>query len=197
MLESGLGAGAASMTGNDDVVGVGLGDARGDGADAATGDELDADGGARVGALEIPDELREIFDGVDVVVRRRGDELHARLRVTQAGDEFRDLVAGKLSAFAGLGALRDFDFEFFGVSEVLGGDAEACAGNLLDLVVEQRRRAVDGSVDGGSSPPSPVLERAPSMFMASVMVWCASGESEPNDMALATKVRVMVSAGAI
>ncbi len=29
------------------------------------------------------------------------------------------------------------------------------------------------------------------------MVWCASGESEPKDMALATKVRVMVSGAAI
>jgi hypothetical protein len=73
--------------------------------------------------------------------------LHARLRVPQAGDEFRDLVPGKLTAFSGFGALRDFDFEFFSVSEVLGGNAEACAGYLLDLVVEQRGRTVDGGVD--------------------------------------------------
>ena len=37
-------AGAAGVAGDDDVVGVGLGDARGDGADAAAGNELDADG---------------------------------------------------------------------------------------------------------------------------------------------------------
>ena len=75
--------------------------------------------------------------------------MHARLRVTQAGDEFRDLVAGKLAAFAGLGALGDFDFEFFSVGQILGRNAEARAGHLLDLVVEQRGCTVDGSVDGG------------------------------------------------
>ncbi len=148
MLEKRRGAGAARVAGDDDVIGVGLGNACGDGADAASGDELDSDSSAGVGALEIPDELREIFDGVDVVVRRRRDELHAGLRVAQASDEFGDLVAGELSTFAGLGALGDFDFEFFGVREVLCRNAEARAGNLLDLVVEQRRRTIDGHVNG-------------------------------------------------
>ena len=56
------GAGAASVAGNDDVVSVGLGNACGDGADAAAGDKLDADCSARIGTLEIPYELRQIFD---------------------------------------------------------------------------------------------------------------------------------------
>ena len=76
------------------------------------------------------------------------DELHAGLRVAQARDELSDFVAGQLAAFAGLGALRDLDFQFFGVGEVFSGNAEARAGHLLDLVIEQRRRAVDGRVDG-------------------------------------------------
>ena len=46
MLESG-GSRAAGVAGDDDVVRVGLGDAGGDSAHAAAGDELDADGGAR------------------------------------------------------------------------------------------------------------------------------------------------------
>ena len=105
--------------------------------------------GARVDALQIPDELREVFDGIDVVVRRRRDELHAGLRVTQARDQFGDLVAGKLAAFAGLGALGDLDFQLFSVNQVFGGDAEARAGHLLDLVVQQRGRAIDRRIDGG------------------------------------------------
>ena len=91
-----------------------------------------------IDALQVVDELREIFDGVDVVVRRRADEQDAGLRVAQTGDQAGDLVAGKLAALAGLGALRDFDLDLFGVGEVLGGDAEAAGGDLLDLVVEQR-----------------------------------------------------------
>ena len=127
------------MAGDDDVVGVGLGDSGGDSADAELGDQLDADGGAGIDALEVVDELRQIFDGVDVVVRRRRDELHAGLGMAQACDELGDLVAGELAAFAGLRALGDLDLDLFGVHQVFGGDAEAARGNLLDLVVEQVR----------------------------------------------------------
>ena len=105
-----------------------------------------------IDALEVVDELRQIFDGVDVVVRRRADELHAGLRVAQARDQLRDLVAGELTAFAGLRALRDLDLDLFGMHQVFGGDAEAAGGDLLDLVVEQvrrRRRAVEIDVDVG------------------------------------------------
>ena len=35
----------------------------------------------RIDVLQIEDELREIFDRVDVVVRRRRDQRHARRRV--------------------------------------------------------------------------------------------------------------------
>ncbi len=75
-------------------------------------------------------------------MRRRTDERNTGLCVTQARDEFADLVSGKLAAFAGLGALGDFDFQLFGVNQVLGGYAEASGGDLLDLVVEQRDNAV-------------------------------------------------------
>ena len=67
----------------------------------------------------------------------------------QARDKLSDFVAGKLATFTRLGALRDFDFQFFSVGEILGCDAESRAGNLLDLVVEQRRNTVDGRVNGG------------------------------------------------
>ena len=63
---------------------VALDDAGRHDADAVLGDELDADARARVGALEIVDELRQVLDGVDVVVRRRRDQAHARRRVTRA-----------------------------------------------------------------------------------------------------------------
>src|SRR5215472_18038977 len=143
------GARAACVSCDDDVICVGLCNTRGDGSDAATGDEFDAYGSARVGALQIPDELREIFNRIDVVVRRRRDELHPRLRVAEACDQLSYLVARKLAALAWLGALRDFDFEFFGVREILGRNTEACAGYLVNLVVEQGWCTVHGSVDSG------------------------------------------------
>ena len=54
--------------------------------------------------------------------------------MADARDVFGDFARGKLAAFAGLGALRHFDFEFFGVDEVIRGDAEAAGGDLLDFV---------------------------------------------------------------
>ena len=70
-------AGAAGVAGDEHDVGVRLGDARGDRADADFGDQLDGDARLRVDVLQVVDELRQIFDGIDVVVRRRRDEADA------------------------------------------------------------------------------------------------------------------------
>ena len=89
----GGGARAAVHAGDHDVVGARLGDARGDRADARERDELDADLGRRVGAAQVVDQLREVLDRVDVVVRRRRDQADAGRRVAQARDLDVDLVA--------------------------------------------------------------------------------------------------------
>ena len=47
----------------------------------------------RVGVLQVEDQLREIFDRVDVVMRRRRDQADARRRVPHLGDPRIDLVA--------------------------------------------------------------------------------------------------------
>ena len=71
---SGDGAGAAVVAGDEHDVGVRLANAGGDGADADLGDELDVDPGLGVGVLEVVDQLGEVLDRVDVVVRRRADQ---------------------------------------------------------------------------------------------------------------------------
>ena len=83
--------------------------------DAAFGDEFDADPRVRVGVFEVKDQLRQVFNRINVVVRRRRNQRHARRRVAGAGDDLIDLVAGKLAAFAGLGSLRDLDLELVGI----------------------------------------------------------------------------------
>ena len=134
----------AVVTGDEDHVGVRLRDARRDGADAALAHELHADARLRVHVLQIEDELREILDRIDVVVRRRRDERHARRRVTDAGDFARHFVPGELAALAGLRALRHLDLQLVGVDEVVRRHAEARARDLLDrapLRVAVRERA--------------------------------------------------------
>ena len=80
VLDRGLrrGAGAAVVARDEHDVGMRLGDAGGDGAHADLGDELDADARLAVGVLEVVDQLREILDRIDVVVRRRRDQADAR-----------------------------------------------------------------------------------------------------------------------
>jgi hypothetical protein len=65
-------------------------------------------------------------------MRRRRNQRHAGRRVAQLGDLRRDFVAGQLAAFAGLGALRDFDLQLFRIGQVVGSHAEAGTGDLLD-----------------------------------------------------------------
>ena len=79
VLDAGLrrGAGAAVIAADEHHVGMGLGHAGGDGADADFGDQLDADAGVMVGVFQVVDQLGQVFDRVNVVVRRRGDQADA------------------------------------------------------------------------------------------------------------------------
>ena len=91
---------------------------------------------------EVEDELREVLDRVDVVVRRRRDQRDAGLGVPEPRDLLAHLRGRELTALAGLRALRDLDLELVREGEVLGRDAEAAGGDLLDarvsLVAEAR-----------------------------------------------------------
>src|SRR5207249_757784 len=74
-----------------------------------SGDELHVHARLGVGVLQVVDELLDVLDRVDVVVRWWRDELDARGREADLGDPGIDLAAGELAALAGLGALRHLD----------------------------------------------------------------------------------------
>src|SRR5260221_5578481 len=140
-------AGAAFKAGDGHVVGARLGDVRGDVADADRRYQLYRDARALVDILEVEDELREILDRIDVVVRRRRNEPDARCRVPHGRDLAVDLVPRQLPTFAGLGALRDLDLQFIRIDEIFGRPAEAARRYLLDrgthgIAVGQRLEAV-------------------------------------------------------
>ena len=128
----GAGAGAAVVAGDEDDIAVGLGDAGGHGAEADLGHELHADPRPGVGVLEVVDELGEVFDRVDVVVRRRADEGDSGGGEADLGDPGPDLVAGQLPPLAGLGPLGHLDLDLVGIDQIVAGDAEAAGGDLLD-----------------------------------------------------------------
>ena len=87
------GARAAVVAGDQHDVGLRLADPGRNGADPDLGDELDVHARRRVGVLEVVDQLLEILDRVDVVVRRRADQADARRRVPGLGDPRVHLVA--------------------------------------------------------------------------------------------------------
>ena len=139
-------AGAAVVAADQHDVGVRLRDAGGDRADADFGDQLHADARAAIRVLQIVDQLGQILDRVDVVMRRRRNEADACGRVPRLRDPRIHLRAGQLAAFAGLRALRHLDLDLVRADQVLARDAEATGGDLLDrgvlrVAVRQRARS--------------------------------------------------------
>jgi hypothetical protein len=62
---------AAVVAADGDEIGVGLGDARRHRTDAGLGHQLHRHQRLRIDLLQIEDQLRQVLDGVDVVMRRR------------------------------------------------------------------------------------------------------------------------------
>src|ERR1700704_6435683 len=99
------------MAGQVDVGCSGLGDTGRDRPHAARRDELDPDPGGRVDRPEVGDELGEVLDRVDVVMRWRADVAHPGLPAAQRGDPGGRLLRGQLTTLAGLAALGGLDLE--------------------------------------------------------------------------------------
>src|SRR5690606_17160217 len=123
---------AAVVPADEDDVRLALRHARGDGADADLRHQLHADARAGVGVLQVVDELRQVLDRIDVVVRGRRDQADVGRRVARLGDPGVDLLGRELAAFAGLGALRHLDLDLVGAREVADCHAETARGHLLD-----------------------------------------------------------------
>ena len=68
------GTGAALEPRDRHMIGPRLGHPGGNRADADFGNQFDRDTGARVGVLQVVDQLRQIFDRIDIVMRRRRDQ---------------------------------------------------------------------------------------------------------------------------
>ena len=152
--DRGLGARArAAVVARDEHhVGLALRHARRHGPHAHLGHELHAHAGMVVGVLEVVDQLGEILDRVDVVVRWRRDQPHARCAVPNPRDLAVHLVAGELASLAGLRALGHLDLQFLGMHEIGARHAEAAAGHLLDLRVLAVAVGLELVADGVFAP---------------------------------------------
>src|SRR6266550_787438 len=105
------GTGAAIVTRDEHDVGMRLRDAGSDRAHPAFSHELHVNPRAWIRVLQVVNELCEILDRIDVMVRRWRNEPDSRRRVAHLRDPRIHLVSGQLAALAGLGALRHLDLQ--------------------------------------------------------------------------------------
>ena len=82
-------------------------------------------------------QLRQIFDRINIVVRRRADQADARHAVAQLADVVAYLAAGQLATLAWLGTLRHFDLNLVGRYKVFRRHPKAARGYLLDLAAQR------------------------------------------------------------
>ncbi|GCL89452.1 hypothetical protein ExPCM15_01442 [Escherichia coli] len=66
------------------------------------------------------------------MVRRRGDQRHARHRIAQFGNVRSDFITRQLTAFSRLRALGDFNLNDVGIDQIRRSNAEATGRHLLD-----------------------------------------------------------------
>ena len=136
-------AGSAVIAGDQNHLGARFGHACGDSPDAGFRHQLHRDPGIFIGIFQIIDELRQILDGIDVMVRRRRDQAHAGRGMSGLRDPGVYLPCRQMSALSGLRALSHFDLDLGGADQIPAGHTEPAAGHLFDgraAVVFRSRR---------------------------------------------------------
>src|SRR6185295_3058657 len=139
---------ATIMAGYGHVIGFRLGHTGCNRAHPILGNQFDADGSAGVRVLQVMNQLREIFDRIDIVMRWRRNQADSGNREAQLRDVFGNLVPRQLPAFTRLGALCHLDLDLVRAIEILCGHPEAARCDLFDLgaqgiALEQRDIALD------------------------------------------------------
>ncbi len=94
--------------------------------------QLDADAGVWRHVLQVMDELRQVFDRINIVVGRGRNQSHTRHAVAQLANVIRHLATRQLAALTGLGALRHLDLDLVGRRQILGCHTEAARRHLFD-----------------------------------------------------------------
>ena len=146
------------MTGDQHHVGVRFGHTCRNSPDSDCADQLHVYPRTIVCASEVVDQLGEILDRIDVVVRGRRNEPDPRRRVPGFRDPRVHLGPRKLPSFTGLGTLGHLDLNVGGIDQVIAGHPEAPTRDLLDcastLVVTQPLRRLSALTGVGTPAES-------------------------------------------
>ena len=121
------------VTRNGDQIRVGLCHTCGNGPNARLRDQLYRHQRIRIHLLEIEDELCQILDRVNVMVRWRRNQGHAWHRIAQSRNQVVDFAAWQLPALSGLGTLSYLDLEHLGIHQIVRRHTEAARRDLFDF----------------------------------------------------------------
>ena len=124
--------GTAVIAGYQDDLGSRLGYTGCYGSHTGFGYQLHGDSCLGVGIFQIVDQLRQILNGVNIVMRGRRDQGHTGCGMSGLGDPGIYLSSGQMSALAGFCSLCHLDLDLLCTYQVTAGDAETSAGYLLD-----------------------------------------------------------------
>ena len=125
------------ITGDQDNLCTGLGNTGSDCSDTGLGYQLDRNSRIFIGIFQIIDQLRQILDRIDIVMRRRRDQGYTRGRISGLCNPRIHLSARQMTALTRFSALRHLDLYLFGTDKVTARYAKTSGGYLLD-----RRTAV-------------------------------------------------------
>ena len=117
---------------NEHYIGMSFRDTRGNRTHAHFGHKLHRDTGLRVRITQIVNELGQVFDRVNIMMRRRRNQRNIRNRVTDTRHELVHLVSRQLATFTRLCTLRHLDLQILCMAEIVNRYAKAARSNLTD-----------------------------------------------------------------
>ena len=139
---SGCSAGPSVITGDQDHLCTCFCHTGCDGAYPCLRYKFDIDPGVPVGVLKIVNQLRQVLNGINIMMGRRRDQSDPGGRISGLRHPRIHFFARKMSAFAGLCALGHLDLDLFRAAQVRARDTEAPGSYLLDFAVFVRSEAV-------------------------------------------------------
>ena len=120
-------------TRDDDEVCLRLSHTGSDGTHATLSYQFYRDSRLRVHILEVEDELSQILDTVDIVMRWRRNQADARDRVTGLGDDLVNLEARQLTTLTRFSTLCHLDLDFLCIYQIFCSHTESTGSHLLGL----------------------------------------------------------------
>ena len=96
------------------------------------GNKLDGNSRIFITVLQIINELCQILDGVNIMMRWRRDQADTRCRMTSFGNPRINLSARKMATFTWLCALCHLDLDLLCTDQITGGNTETSGSHLLD-----------------------------------------------------------------